>query len=246
MSDMPPTLPPLSDEIRQQLTIASCATLTTQLIKRGYRNAFLQGVRPVARGLPRMIGRAFTLRYIPAREDVDVYGVSSRPDNAQRRAIELVPAGEVLVIDCRREHLGGALGGILAKRLMKRGVAGVVTDGGLRDTPELESFGFPMYCAATSCPPNFANHHAVDFGLPIGCGGVAVYPGDVMVGDDEGVVVIPKDIVAEVAAEAAEQEAREVFLMEEIDKGRSIVGVYPPDDDTLARWEARKRQRPGG
>jgi len=183
-----------------------------------------------------MVGPAFTLRYIPAREDLDRYGTGGDPHNAQRQAIELVPEGAVFVLDCRGDDSIAGIGAILTRRLQARGVAGVVMDGGVRDSNSVATFDIPVYCSGPSAPPNYAGHHAVEFGTPISCGGVAVYPGDIMLGDAEAVVAIPRHLVAEIAEEGEAMERREAFLMCEIVAGRSIVGVYPPDSDTLERY----------
>ena len=243
MSNDPASLSPLAPETLDKLRATSCATVTGQLGKRGLRRTWMVGVRPLAADTPRVVAPAFTLRYIPAREDVDVPQTSADPPNPQRQAIEIVPSGHVLVMDCRREPGAGGLGGILARRLLRRGVAGVVLDGGVRDAREIAESGFPVYCAGPASPPNNTIHHAVDFNTPIACGGVAVYPGDIICADDEGVVVLPRRLADEVARDGYEQERREVFLLEEVDKGASIVGVYPPDQATLQRYEAWRAER---
>src|SRR5688572_13578181 len=191
----------LSEEARGKLKAVSTATLTTVLFKRGFRNVFVQGVFLLNRNSPRMVGEAYTLRFIPAREDLDQLGAFEGRGHPQREAIEACPGGQVLVMDARRDAAAATGGDILLTRLMVRGVAGVVTDGGLRDSPTIEKLPWPAYCAARSAPLNLVRHHAADSQVPIGCGGVAVYPGDVVVGDAEGVVVIPAKIVDEVATE---------------------------------------------
>jgi regulator of RNase E activity RraA len=176
----------LSEDTRRLLTQASTATLTTQLFKRGLRNTFMQAVRRLTPDAPVMVGEAYTLRMIPAREDLDHPGMFAARDYPQRRAIEECPAGAVLVIDGRGQAGAGTLGDILIARLMQRGVAGVVTDGAMRDTPQILPLAFPVYARGAAAPASFGLHHAVDLNLPIGCGEVAVYPGDVLVGDAEG------------------------------------------------------------
>jgi regulator of RNase E activity RraA len=232
----------LSDETRARLMRCSSASVSTQLVRRGLRNIAIAGVLPIRQGLPPMVGPAFTLRYIPAREDVDVYGRSNDPSTPQRRAIETVPAGHVLVMDCRREPEIAGIGSILTRRLQERGVAGVVLDGGVRDTRTVSGFEMPVYCLGPAAPPNFVGHHAVDCNQPIACGGVAVFPGDIIFGDHEAVIVIPAHLADEVAADAVAMEQREVFLLKEIEAGRSIVGVYPPNADTMARYEVWARE----
>jgi regulator of RNase E activity RraA len=232
-----------SDDLRKKLSACSSATLSTQLFKRGLRNQVLQGISRVTPGAPTMVGPAFTLRNIPAREDIDHIGVYDNPEHPQRKAIEVTPAGAVLVIDCRGDARSASAGGILVTRLEVRGVAGFVSDGGLRDTPEIAQRRFPVYCKAPSAPISLITQHAVEFNVPIACGGVAVYPGDILVGDGEGVIVIPRGIAAEVAADAYEQEKLEEFVQQEVAGGRPLPGTYPPNADTKARYEAWKKKR---
>jgi regulator of RNase E activity RraA len=234
---------PLSDETRKHLAACSSATLSTQLFKRGFRNQVLQGVSRLTPKAPTMVGEAFTLRNIPAREDLDHIGVYDDHEHPQRKAIEIAPPRSVLVIDCREDARSASAGGILLRRLEVRGVAGLVTDGGLRDTPEISQRAFPVYCKAPSAPISLITQHAVESNVPIACGGVAVYPGDVIVGDGEGVVVIPRGIADEVAAQTYEQEKLEEFVQLEIAAGRPLPGTYPPDAETKARYEEwRKKQ----
>lgn len=214
----------------------STATLTTQLFKRGLRNVFIQNVRRVSRAGDNMVGPAFTLRYIPAREDLDVVSAFENPEHPQRKAVETVPAGFVLVMDCRQETRAASAGNILLARLVVRGAAGVVTDGGLRDSPIIAGMDLPVYAAAASAPLNLVCHHATDIDVPIACGGVAVYPGDIMVGDGEGVVVVPQHLADEVARDSVEQELLEDFVAREIERGQPLPGTYPPNAETLARY----------
>src|SRR5919112_828451 len=195
----------LQQGTREKLSAVSTATLTTVLFKRGLRNTFMQGVRLINPDAPRMVGPAYTLRYIPAREDLDHLGVFEDRSHPQRKGVEECPPGSVFVIDSRRSYAAASAGGILLTRLMKRGCAGMVTDGGFRDTPEFAVMPFPAYHAHPAAPTNLIRHHAVDLNVPIGCGDVPVYPGDIIVGDGEGVVVIPKEIADDVANEAFEQ-----------------------------------------
>ncbi len=232
----------LSPEIFEQLRIPSTATLTSVLAKRGLRNTFMTGVRPLA-PKTRMVGQAFTLRYIPAREDLDQTGVVDNLTDPQRIAVESVGPRDVLVIDARGDVRAGSMGAILATRMKQRGAAGVVTDGAFRDTPEIAACGLPAYARGAHAATNKTIHHPTDIQLPIACGGVAVFPGDVIVGDDEGVVVIPRHLAAEVAEEAVAQEQREAFIMEKVRAGASIIGVYPPDQQTLAEYEEWRKQR---
>lgn len=233
----------LSVYSREALKKVSTATLTTVLFKRGLRNTFIQGVFPLNGNSPRMVGEAYTLRYIPAREDLDQLGAFEGRGHPQREAIEACPPGAVLVMDARRDSTAATGGDILMTRLMVRGVAGVVTDGGLRDSPTIEKLAFPAYCGARSAPLNLVRHHAVDSQVPIGCGGVAVYPGDAVVGDAEGVVVIPAGIADAVAQEAAAQTEFEDWVEMKVRAGASIFGLYPPSPETRAEFEAWKKSR---
>jgi len=236
-------MPSLSAASREALKRVSTATLTTVLFKRGLRNVFIQGVFLLNRSAPRMVGEAYTLRYIPAREDLDLLGAFEGRGHPQREAIEACPPGQVLVMDARRDASAATGGDILMTRLMVRGVAGVVTDGGLRDSQTIEKLPWPAYCGARSAPLNLVRHHAVDSQVPIGCGGVAVYPGDVVVGDEEGVVVIPSKMAEEVAAEAAAQNEFEEWVEARVKEGRSIFGLYAPSAETKAEFEAWKKKR---
>ncbi|HJS76218.1 MAG TPA: ribonuclease activity regulator RraA [Burkholderiales bacterium] len=232
----------LSSYAREALKKASTATLTTVLFKRGLRNVFIQGIFLLNKDAPRMVGEAYTLRYIPAREDVDQLGAFEGRGHPQREAIEACPSGQVLVMDARRDASAATGGDILMTRLMVRGVAGVVTDGGLRDSPTIEKLAWPAYCGARSAPLNLVRHHAVESQVPIGCGGVAVYPGDVVVGDAEGVVVIPAKMAEEVAKEAEAQTEFEDWVEAKVKEGRSIFGLYPPNAETKAEFEAYRKK----
>ena len=233
---------PLSNDTRQKLMTVSVATLCTALFKRGLRNQFIQDVRPLNPKLPNMVGEAFTLRYIPAREDLNPITVFQDRTHPQRVAVEQCPPGAVMVIDSRKDPRAASAGGILVSRLMKRGVAGVVTDGGFRDSPEIATLSIPAYHNRPSSPTNLTLHQALDINVPIGCGDVAVWPGDVIVGDAEGVIVIPRAIADEVAAEAVEMTAFEDFVTERVQAGQSILGLYPPTDEAnrtaFAAWRA--------
>ena len=232
----------LSREVVQALSQVSTATLTTRLFARGLRNTFLHGLAPLEDLSRRLIGPAFTLRYIPAREDLDVLAVFDDYDHPQRAAIEQAPPGSVLVMDCRGEDRAACAGDILMTRLERRGVAGLVTDGSVRDSPQIRGRGLPVYVKSVSAMTNLALHHAVDLNVPIGCAGVAVYPGDVMVGDREGVVCIPQGLAEEIAFEAVEQERLEEFIIREVEGGASLRGTYPPSEELRRRYE---RQRKG-
>jgi regulator of RNase E activity RraA len=233
----------LAEETRRLLELTTTATLTTQLFKRGLRNTFIQGVRRLTQVSSVMVGEAFTLRMIPAREDLDHPDMFAERSHPQRRAIEECPAGAVLAIDCRKNTRGGCLGDILIARLLERGVAGVVTDGAMRDTPQIAALAIPVYAGGAAAPASFGIHHAVDLNQPIACGDVAVFPGDVLVGDAEGVVVIPRHLGDEVARDAAEQEQLESWILKEVKAGREIFGLYPPDEATRARYQAWREGR---
>ena len=237
---------PLAPKTLELLHGVSTATLTTQLFKRGLRNVFMQGVRPLGPLAGNLVGPAFTLRNIPAREDLDHLGVFTDPEHPQRKAIETTPVGHVLVIDCRGDARVACGGDILMTRLKVRGGAGMVSDGGVRDAGPIVDLGFPVFCAGPSAPLNLAHHHATDINVPIGCGGVAVYPGDVIVGDQDGVVVIPRHLADEVARDGAEQEALEAFVVRRIADGAPLAGTYPPNEATRAAFEQwRKSEQQG-
>ena len=229
---------------RQQLIGVSTATLCTALFKRGLHRQFIQDVRPLNPNLPNMVGEAFTLRYIPAREDLNPISVFQNREHPQRKAVEECPSGAVLVIDSRKDARAASAGAILVTRLMKRGVAGVVTDGGFRDSPEIARLPFSAYHQRPAAPTNLTLHQALDINVPIGCGDAPVWPGDVVVGDAEGVVVIPAHIADDVAAEAVEMTAFEDFVAEKVLEGRSILGLYPPTEERsrvdFAAWRLAK------
>jgi regulator of RNase E activity RraA len=225
----------LKPDTREKLLGVSTATLCTALFKRGLRNQFIQDVRPVNTQrdprAPSMVGEAFTLRYIPAREDLNPIGVFQDRAHPQRKAVEECPAGAVFVIDSRKDARAASAGSILVTRLMKRGVAGIVTDGGFRDSPEIAQLAIPAYHSRPSAPTNLTIHQALDINVPIGCGDAPVWPGDVIVGDGEGVVVIPAHLADEIADEGVEMTAFEDFVTEKVREGRSILGLYPPTDE---------------
>lgn len=229
---------------RQQLMGVSTATLCTALYKRGLRNQVIQDVRPLNPGLPNMVGPAFTLRYMPAREDLNPIAVFADRAHPQRKAVEECPPGAVFVIDSRKDARAASAGGILVSRLMKRGVAGVVTDGGFRDSADIGKLSMPAFHHRPSAPTNLTLHQAIDIDVPIGCGDAPVFPGDVIVGDADGVIVIPAHLADEIAAEAVEMTAFEDFVQEKVLEGRSILGLYPPTDEQsrsdFAAWRAER------
>ena len=220
----------LSRETLQRLKQVSTATLCTCLFKRGLRSQFIQGVQPVGPYRENMVGPAYTVRYMPAREDLNKIDVFLDRAHPQRRAVEECPPGAVLVFDSRQDARAASAGAILVARLQVRGVAGVVTDGGFRDSPEIGKLDMPAYHQRPSAPTNLTHHQAIDINVPIGCGDAPVFPGDILVGDAEGVVVLPAHLADEIAAEASEMTAFEDFVSGEVMKGRSILGLYPPTD----------------
>ncbi|MBX9700311.1 MAG: ribonuclease activity regulator RraA [Acetobacteraceae bacterium] len=234
----------MDESLRRTLSGISTATLTTVLFKRGFRNLFLQGPQRINPRAPRLVGPAYTLRTIPAREDLDRLEAFLDPSHPQRRGIEECPPGHVFIVDSRGDARAASAGGILLTRLMVRGCAGAVTDGGFRDTPELAEMDWPIYHAAPSAPTNLIRHHPVETNVPIACGDVRVFPGDILVGDGEGVVCLPAHLAAEVAAEAAEQTVVEDFVQERVAAGHTIRGLYPMTDPAnRALLEAWRKAR---
>jgi regulator of RNase E activity RraA len=234
----------LKPETRELLRQVSCATLCTQLFKRGFRNVFLQGItRLTKRTDGNLVGPAYTMRNIPAREDLDQISAFDNPEHPQRKGVESVPPGHVLIVDCRGEKRVASGGQILLTRLKVRGAAGMVSDGPVRDSGQIAEMDFPLYCAGGSAPLNLIHHHAIDLNVPVGCGGVPVYPGDIVVGDDEGVVIIPAHLADEVARDAFEQEKMERFILEKIQGGAKLPGTYPPNAQTKAEFEEWKKKQ---
>ena len=234
----------LSDETRARLKAVSTASVATALYKRGLRNQFIQGVLPVARKRENMVGQAFTLRYIPAREDRNPITVFRNPDHKQRVAIETCPPGCVLVMDARKDARAATAGSILVTRLALRGAAGIVSDGGFRDVSGIGELDMPAYCAKPSAPTNLTLHEAVDINVPIACGDAAVFPGDVLVGDADGVMVVPAHLADEIAAECTAMETYEDFVLEEVLNGAAIVGLYPctkeENERKFQNWREKK------
>lgn len=231
-------------ETKKLLASVSTATITTRLFARGLRNTFLYGIQGLRSYGRVMVGDAFTLRYIPAREDLDVLEVFKDYDHPQRRAIETAPPGSVLVMACRDADRAASGGEILMTRLHCRGVAGVVTDGSLRDTAGIERLEMPVYAQSRSPMTNLTLHHAIDLDVPVGCAGVPVYPGDIIVGDADGVVCIPRHLADDVAREAYDQEKVERFLLRRVQEGAPLRGTYPPDENTMHLY--REQSGEGG
>jgi regulator of RNase E activity RraA len=218
----------LSDDTRTKLMMVSTATIATALFKRGLRNQMIQAVGPVGGRKGRnMVGPAYTLRYIPAREDLNPVTVFQDPEHPQRKGVEECPPGHVMVIDCRKDPRAASAGSILVTRLQVRGCAGIVTDGGFRDSPEIGDLEIRAYHTRPSAPTNLTCHQAIDLNVPIGCGDAPVWPGDIVIGDDEGVIVIPAALACEIADEAVEMTAFEDFVTEKVREGQTIIGLYP-------------------
>lgn len=235
--------PDFNEKTRDRLLAVSTATLTTVLFKRGFRNCFIGGIHPLNPNKARMAGPAYTLRYIPAREDLDHLKVFEDRSHPQRKGIEECPPGHVMVIDSRKDRSAASAGDILVTRLWKRGAAGIVTDGGFRDSDDIAKLPFPAFHSGPSAPTNLIRHHAVDLNVPIGCGDVAVYPGDVIVSDMDGVVVIPRGIADAVAEEALEQTLFESFVQERVMAGETILGLYPPGPEAKEAYAQWRRTR---
>ena len=232
---------PLAPETLDRFRQVSTATVTLQLLKRGFRAIFVDKARPLDPDGPRLVGEAYTVRLIPMREDLSVPSVLGNPEYPPRKAIEDIPAGQVMVIDARGHPGGGVIGDILMTRLKVRGVAGLVSDGPVRDAETIRRMGVPVFCQGGAAPAGIAVHFGADLQRPIACGEVAVFPGDVILGDGDGVVVIPRAIADEVARDAVEQERLEVFIQAKVAEGRPIVGTYPPNAETLAEYEREKK-----
>jgi regulator of RNase E activity RraA len=242
--------PTIADSVLETLRACSTATLTTQLFKRNFRQQFLVGLRPLNPGIRPFAGEAFTLRFIPSREDMDwdLDDLAVRGENnLQWEAVEAIGTGQVLMIDSRGDPRGASAGNMLMTRMYRKGVTAAVTDGAFRDGTEISRMPFPAYCASNTATTRPAYHRAIDMQQPIGCANVAVYPGDIVVGDSDGVVVIPRSIAAELARDAHEQELRERFLFTKIDAGAPLWGTYPPNEATLQaydRWRAQQAGQP--
>jgi len=221
----------LTEKIKNIFLKSSVATISTALFKRGYRNQFIQGVSPLNPNLSNMVGYAFTVRYIPAREDLNTLDVFKNPEHPQRVAIEKCPKDHVLIFDSRKDARAASAGAILVTRLMVRGCAGVVTDGGFRDSSEIKNLEFPSYHTRPSSPTNLTLHQAIDINVPIGCGDVAVWPNDLVVGDQEGVIVIPNKIIEEVSEEVESMTLYEDYVMNKVKAGSTIKGLYPLTDE---------------
>lgn len=230
---------------KAQLLKTSTPTIATILFKLGLKNQFIQGVKPLAAGKPNMVGEAYTLRYIPAREDLNPITVFRDPKHPQRVAVEECPEGAVLVMDSRKSARAASAGSILITRLMVRGAAGVVTDGGFRDSGIIADLSFPSFHKKPSAPTNLTLNQAMDLNVPIGCGDVAVFPGDVIVGDDDGVMVIPAELADKVAEEASKMELYEAYVTEKVMEGKPVIGLYPltaaENIEDFENWKALRK-----
>lgn len=231
----------LSPQTKERLEKVSVATLATALFKRGLRNQVIQDVRPVAKKGRNMVGPAFTLRYMPAREDRNQLVEFRNPKHPQRHAIETCPPGHVLVMDSRKNAYAASAGDILITRLMMRGAAGVVTDGGFRDAMNIGELEMPAYHNRPSSPTNLTINEAIDINVPIGCGDAPIFPGDILVGDDDSIIVIPAHMADEIAKEAVEMTAYEDFALSKVQSGETIIGLYPPTNE--ANLEEFKKWR---
>ena len=230
---------PLDETTLQTLRGISTATITTVLLKRGLRNLWMRGARPLRAGQPRLAGRAFTLRFVPAREDLATPASWASP-RSTRAAVEAMPPGAIVVADAMRTTDAGIFGDILCQRMVQRGVAALVTDGVVRDAAGVLGTGLPVWSQGTAAPASVAGLTFVNWEEPIGCGGVAVFPGDIVVADDDGAVLIPDAFLAEVLSAGPEQENLEAWIMDEVRGGATLPGLYPPNADALARFEAAK------
>jgi regulator of RNase E activity RraA len=235
----------LTPDTRERLKRVSVATISTCLYRAGVKVACPNGIRPLAPWLPRMVGEAFTLRFIPMRDDVGGMASYAAGGNVHQRAFEECPPGHVLVMDARGDTRGCSCGDLLVGRLKARGCAGVVTDGGFRDTPDIALLEFPAYQREPAPAPSFGRLQAVELNVPIGCSDVAVYPGDIIVGDGEGIVVIPAKMAERIANEAHEMAQYDTFAAEEIARGRAVVGLYPATETSRTEFERWRKQRTG-
>jgi regulator of RNase E activity RraA len=231
----------LDAKIIDTLAGISTATLTTVLLKKGLRNVWMRGTKPIRPGQPRIVGRAFTLRFVPAREDLATPESWSKPIST-RGAIEAMPAGCVAVADAMGVTAAGIFGDILCARMRKRGVAALVTDGVMRDIAGVLSTDLPVWCNGAAAPPSVAGLTFVNWQEPIGCGGVAVFPNDVVVVDQDGAVLIPAALLDDVVALSAEQEQLEAWIMSEVEQGAALPGLYPPNAENKARYEATRKK----
>ena len=241
-----PQLQPLPDGVLDKLRQVSTSTIATQLYKRGFRQPQLLGVRPISQVADGFVAEAFTMRFIPAREDVNTLDPYRSGNTLQWDAIESVPPGHVIVVDSRGDTRAASGGDMLMTRAWKRGAAGFVTDGGLRDGHVLSQLPFPTYASTVTITTRAAWHHVADLQVPIGCAGVAVYPGDVLVADRDGIIVIPRSLAAEIADPALEQEKLEGYVALKIQAGEPLWDNYPPGEQTIAEYKASLKESNNG
>lgn len=235
-------LAPIAPEVLQMLKRIPTATLATQLFKAGFRHTYLAGVTPINPHV-RMAGEAATVRFVPAREDLASFDAVATSEYPQRKAIDEIQPGQVLVLDCRGISSAAAAGEILMARIKVRGAAGAVTDGAMRDYSAIQKMNFPVYSQGMAAPAHVHRHLAVDMNVPIGCADVLVMPGDIMVGDDEGVVCVPRQVAEKVAQAGLDLEELEAFVLEKIKAGAPLRGTYPPNDAVRAEYEAWKKSK---
>lgn len=235
-----PDVIPLAAETLAALKGVTTATLTTILLKKGLRNVWIRGAKPIRTGQPRLVGRAFTLRFVPAREDLATPESWSSPIST-RGAIEAMPDGVIAVVDAMGVQDAGIFGDILCARMAKRGITALVSDGVVRDAAGVLGTGLPVWCSGVAAPASVAGLTFVDWQLPVGCGGVAIFPNDVIVADDDGAVVIPQALLEAVVGAAVEQEAMEAWIMTEVERGVPLPGLYPMNAETKARYEASRK-----
>lgn len=230
----------ISKEQTEALRGTSSATITTVLLKKGLRNVWMRGARPLKPGQPRLVGPAFTLRFVPMREDLATPASWASPIST-RAAIEAMPADCIVVVDALGNTDAGIFGDILTTRMQKRGVAGLVTDGVIRDIKGVLDSGLPTWCQGVAAPPSVNGLTFVGWQQPISCGGVAVFPNDIVLVDDDGAVLIPAAMLDAVVAEAVEQERMEEWIMAEVSAGAALPGLYPMSAETKARYEASRK-----
>ncbi|WP_144637018.1 ribonuclease activity regulator RraA [Bordetella genomosp. 13] len=232
----------LDNDIVRALSSVTTATLTTVLLKKGLRNVWMRGAKPIRTGQSRVVGRAFTMRFVPAREDLATPASWSSLIST-RSAIEAIPPGCIVVVDAMGVTDAGIFGDILCARMAKRKVLGLVTDGAMRDMDGVLDTDLPVWCAGAAAPPSVAGLTFVGWQEPIGCGGVAVYPDDIVVADGDGAVLIPAALLDEVIDAAVEQERQDGWIMQQVAEGQSLPGLYPPNEENRARYEAWVKQQ---
>ena len=232
-----PATATLDRAVIDTLAAITTATISTILLKKGLRNVWMRGPKPMRAGQQRCVGRAFTLRFIPAREDLATPAAWSSP-RSTRVAVEAMPAGSIVVADAMCITDAGIFGDILCERMVRRGVTALVTDGVIRDLAGVNATALPLWCQGAAAPAAVASMTFANWQEPIGCGGVAVFPGDIIVADDDGAILIPDALLPEVLAAGPEQERLEAWIMEEVRNGAALPGLYPPNTESMARYDA--------